>query len=93
MHVELLDLLEALGVLICNGLNRHQRGCEGGKWVGVYGMRRHVIVLGLLGRGFCISLTARGLPSRTGPTFSHVMTRVQAGYGKVSEKGITAKTL
>ncbi|KAJ0127328.1 hypothetical protein HZ326_29568 [Fusarium oxysporum f. sp. albedinis] len=30
----MLDLLEALGVLICSGQNGHQRGCESGKWVG-----------------------------------------------------------
>jgi hypothetical protein len=34
MHAEMLDLLEALGVLICSGLNGHQPGCEGGGWVG-----------------------------------------------------------
>src|SRR6478736_6843399 len=33
MHAEILDLLEALGVLICSGLNGHQRGCDGGGWV------------------------------------------------------------
>jgi hypothetical protein len=34
MHAEMLDLLKALGILICSGLNGHQRGCGGGKWVG-----------------------------------------------------------
>jgi hypothetical protein len=34
MYTEMLDLLEALGVLICSGLNGRQRGCEGGRWVG-----------------------------------------------------------
>jgi hypothetical protein len=34
MHVEMLDLLEALRAMMCGGLDGHQRGCEGGRLVG-----------------------------------------------------------
>jgi hypothetical protein len=55
MHADMLDLLEALGVLICSGLNGHQRGCEGGGWVG--GLRYAQVcdcAWTLGGRGLCI---------------------------------------